>query len=360
MKLQIIKQNVGLDLAKDDFKANFQQLFDTQTSRIKASRTFKNNLKSFKEFVKWIEKHKAPDVQVRVTLEATGVYYEQLVYFLNEQTDFHISVLLPNMTNAYFKSLNIKSKTDKIDAKILGQMGLERDLKAWKPTSKQMRRLRQLTRFRVGLIESKTRVANRLHALKHSYQPLKEVVKQLKQQIRLLERQIKTTESQIEQLVQADTVLNERISNICQAKGLRLISVAAIVAETDGFVLFTNRAQVVSFAGYDVVQNQSGSSIRGKTRISKKGNRYIRRALFFPAMALARFEPQFMQLYDRVFDRTKIKMKAQVAVQRKALVMIYTLFKKNEPYVSNYEKLKAKQEPLIKMGRQDTDPVYAG
>ena len=50
MKLQIIKQNVGLDLAKDDFKANFQQLFDTQTSRIKASRTFKNNLKSFKEF----------------------------------------------------------------------------------------------------------------------------------------------------------------------------------------------------------------------------------------------------------------------------------------------------------------------
>jgi len=341
MKPQIIKQNIGADLSKNDFKVSFHQLFDTQKSRIKSSRKFANTVSGFKEFVKWINKHKAPNVQVRVTLEATGVYYEQLVHFLNEKTDFYISVLLPNTSKAYFKSLNIKSKTDEIDAKVLGQMGLERNLKVWKPISKQMRTLRQYTRFRNSLQATKTMVSNRLHAMEHSFDPSKKVMKQLKKQIRLLDRQIEETEHLIEDLVQADTVLKERITNICEAKGFKLVTIATIVAETDGFVLFTSRGQVVSYAGYDIVQNQSGISIKGKTRISKKGNSHIRKALFYPAMTLARFEPQFKRLYERVFDRTKIKMKAQVAVQRKALVLIYTLFKKNEPYISDYENQKA-------------------
>jgi len=191
MKPQVIKQNAGADLSKNDFKVSFQQLFDTQKTRIKASRKFANTLSGFKEFVKWIDKHKSPTVQVRVTLEATGVYYEQLVHFLNEKTDFHISVLLPNTTKAYFKSLNVKSKTDEIDAKILGQMGIERNLKEWKPISQQMRTLRQFTRFRVSLQETKTMVSNRLHAKENSYDPSKKVMKELRKQIRLLDRQIK-------------------------------------------------------------------------------------------------------------------------------------------------------------------------
>jgi len=361
MKSQIIKQNAGADLSKDDFKVSFQQLFDSQKTRIKASRKFANTVSGFKEFVKWITKHKAPSVQVRVTLEATGVYYEQLVHFLNDKTDFHISVLLPNTSKAYFKSLNIKSKTDEIDAKVLGQMGIERNLKAWKPISKQMRTLRQLTRFKTSLQETKTMVSNRLHAMDHSFDPSKKVMKELRKQIRLLDRQIKEMDQLITELVEKDKVLKERIDNICIARGFKLVTIATIVAETDGFVLFTSRGQVMSYAGYDIVQNQSGTSINGKTRISKKGNHRIRKSLFFPAMALARFEPEFQRLYKRVFDRTKIKMKAQVAVQRKALVLIYTLFKKNEPYITDYENQKTKEDlqTQSEVCRQDISPAYA-
>ena len=228
--------------------------------------------------------------------------------------------MLPNKTNAYFKSLNIKSKTDEIDAKVLGQMGLERNLKAWQPISKQMRTLRQLTRFKVSLQETKTMVSNRLHALEHSFDASKEIIKQLKKQVSLLDKQIEKTEQLIIDLIEADKVLKERIDNICEARGYRPVTIAGIVAEAGGFVLFTSRGQIISYAGYDIVQKQSGTSIDGKTKISKKGNRYIRKHLFFPAMALARHEPQFKRLYDRVYERTKIKMKAQVAVQRKAPV----------------------------------------
>ncbi|MEL6835923.1 MAG: transposase, partial [Bacteroidota bacterium] len=104
------------------------------------------------------------------------------------------------------------------------------------------------------------------------------------------------------------------------------------------------------------VERQSGSTINGKTRISKKGNRHIRRALHFPALSVVKYHEEFTNLYNRVYDRTKIKMKGYVAVQRKLLVLIYTLYKKNEAYDPTYtQKQRADQG-----GRQGTMPAYTG
>ena len=129
MKSTTVKQNVGIDIAKKDFKANFQVLNSAQERKVKRSSTFGNRLSVFERFVNWVEKSRDPEVEVRITIEATGVYYEQLVHYLHDHTDYRISVLLPNKSKAYFKSLNIKTKTDKIDATVLGQMGIERNLK---------------------------------------------------------------------------------------------------------------------------------------------------------------------------------------------------------------------------------------
>lgn len=341
MKGQVIKQNVGVDISKDDFKVCFYQLLiDSkmkQQKRIKGSKTFKNTFAGFKDFVKWIEKHRDKNVTVLITMEATGVYYEQLVHYLNNaKKDYHQSVVLPNMSKSYFKSWNTKSKTDKIDAKVLGLMGLERDLKKWEPSSDNSRTLKQLTRDRISLLGQKTALSNRLHALKHSFQPNKQVLKRINQQLKLLKKQIKEVEKQIEVVIKKDDFLNERIEKVCQVKGLGIITVATIVAETDGFNLFTSRGQLISYSGYDIVENESGSSIKGKTRISKKGNKFIRRALHFPALVVIKHDPAFRKLWDRVFERTRIKMKAYVAVQRKLLILIYTLFKKNEAYNPNF------------------------
>lgn len=76
----------------------------------------------------------------------------------------------------------------------------------------------------------------------------------------------------------------------------------------------------------------------GKTRISKKGNRFIQRALHFPAMAAVRHDEQINQFYQRTFEKSYIKMKAYVAVQRKLLLLIYALFKKTEAYNPDFLK----------------------
>lgn len=345
MKKQIAtKQNVGIDISKDDFKVSFRQLLVGGRQRIKGSRTFKNTAKGFQQFVTWVERHRCSFAGVRITLEATGVYHEQLVYYLEDKTDYHLSVVLANQAKAFMKSLNQKSKTDKADAIALGQMGLERDLKQWKPISKNMLVLKQLVRERIRLLKAKTVLSNQLHALRYSYSPNKGSIKRIKAHIKLINKQIKEVEAYVKAAVEADKELLERIDNVCKARGLGLITVATVVAETGGFVLFTSQSQLISFAGYDVVHRQSGTSVNGKTRISKKGNKYIRRALYFPALTIVKYEPHFQQLYERVTQRTGIKMKGYVAVQRKLLILIYTLFKKNEAYDSGYEQKRKEAE----------------
>lgn len=352
-KAKVVKQNVGVDIAKDDFKVCFYYLDENGRRFIKATRTFKNTLSGFVEFMKWIEKKRIADLAVRITMEATGVYYEHLVYFLDDN-GYVASVVLPNQSKAYAKSLNLKSKTDEIDAKMLGQLGIERDLPQWQRASPKMRTLKQLTRDRVSLLEEKTVISNKLHAIDHSHEPNKGVIRRMKQRIKLAKKQITQVEKEIEKTVQADEVLHPKITNICKVKGLGIVTVATIIAETNGFVLFHSRGQLVSYSGYDVVERTSGTSLKGKTRISKKGNNHIRRALYFPAITMVKYEPQFKQLFERILKRTGIKMKAYVAVQRKALLLIYTLFKNDSVYDPNYE---ANKENSQKQNIQSVDRI---
>lgn len=336
--MKIIKQNVGVDLAKKNFKVSYQQQLENGKLRIKGSKTFANTLSGIKAFVEWVLRHNKTNQAIRVTMEATGVYHEHLAYYLHEETDFCVSIILANKFKAYVKSMNIKSKTDKIDAKILGQMGIERNLRIWLPISPQIRQLKQLTRERVRTLKYKTMITNQLHALSHSHRPLRESIKRLQQLIKQLEKQLTKIEVEIDVWLKDDPELEQKIENICKVKGLKWRTVATIIAETDGFNLFTNRAQLVSFAGYDVVHRESGTSVKGKTRISKKGNRFIRRALYMPALSAVSNEPIFKHFFERVLKRSGNKMVAYVAVQRKLLLLIYTLFKKNQPFDPQYLK----------------------
>jgi len=252
-KAKVIKQNVGADMSKDEFKVVFYRLDQTGRKYIKGSRTFKNTLAGFMAFVEWIEKHRIKELEVRITLEATGIYHENLVHFLDDN-DYYVSVVLANQAKAYAKSLNQKSKTDQEDARMLGQMGIERDLPKWHRASANLRILKQLTRDRVNLLNEKVALKNKIHALDHSFEPHKKVLKRMNQRLKLIEKQIKQVEKEIKQTVQEDPVLKVRIGKVCKVKGLALATVATVVAETDGFALFNSRGQLVSYAGYDIVE----------------------------------------------------------------------------------------------------------
>lgn len=349
----VLLQNIGIDASMKELQVCFMSLESGQIQKVKGTRTFPNSPKGFRALVSWATK-KANQIAMRFTMEATGVYYESLAYFLHQQGHY-VSVVLPNQSKAFIDSLNLKSKTDKLEAKALAQMGIERQLSPWEPSSEQMYQIKRHCRERVMLLEEKTMIANRLHAENHCAQPNKIVIKRMKQRLKLLEKQVTQVEQELHQIVASDQLLAQRIANIEAIKGLSFITVVTIIAETNGFALFKNRAQLTSFAGYDVVERQSGSSVKGRTRISKKGNRYIRRALHLPSLSVIRYNENFQQLYQRVYERTRIKMKGIVAVQRKLLILVYTLFKKNQAYDPEFM-----HQNTQRNSRQVLSPAYAG
>jgi len=285
----------------------------------------------FTKLLEWVEKSKILEMAVHVTMEATGVYYENLAYFFNEQENYVVHVLLPNKASSYKKSINSKSKTDEIDAKVLAQMGLERKLGVWDPGSAQMRGIKKLVRERLRLQKEKIMVINQLHAENKSHGPKKGCLDRYNNRIAFINQQIEEIEKDLSIEVEKDEKLKERISNLCSVPGMGFVTAIGLVAETDGFALFKNRKQLVSYAGYDVVKNESGNS-KGKTRISKKGNSHIRHILYMPAMCAARYNEQYKKHYNRVVDASKIKMKANVAIQRKLLLLSYALYKNNTPF----------------------------
>lgn len=350
--MRIIKQNLGMDVDSKTLKVSFQVLMSDLSIKIKGSRTFKNTLKGFKDLEEWIGKKRSEGLVVDITMEATGVYYENVAYYFESKDAYDIHVVLPNTSKAYLKSLNLKSKTDEIDAKALGQMGLERKLAIWKPMSTQMRELKKLVRERIRLNREKTVVSNQLHAESASYHPNSTSFNRYKERIDFITKQIKVIEKELGEVVNKDDELRQRIDHVCTAKGVGFITAIGIIAEFNGFILFKNRNQIVSYAGYDVVLHESGTSIRGKTKISKKGNSYVRQMLYMAAMSAANTEEHHKAYYHRIVNKTGIKMKANVAIQRKLLLLIYTLFTKNVPYdpdhhVKTRKRLQPKTELMV-------------
>ncbi|MBE9211100.1 IS110 family transposase [Nostoc sp. LEGE 06077] len=340
----LLRYCVGIDVSKDNLQVCVSLIDTNGKVTIKGSGKINNKTTAFESFLTWVDKHcKDKSLPVRFVMESTGVYHEQLAWYLF-QKDLAVSVVLPNKAKHYLKSIGNKSKNDSIDARGLAQMGLEQNLKLWKPLSKNIYQLRMLTRHYQTLQELKNQSENQQHAILHSQVIDKFTLKHLEKLIRLYDQQIDETKQQIAKLIEKDTILKPKIEQLCQIKGLGLLSVATIIAETNGFTGFENIRQLVSFSGYDVVENQSGNRV-GKTRISKKGSSRIRRILHLPAFNAVRFgEPSCQALFERVFERTQIKMKGYVAVQKKLLTKCYAIWKNDTQYDPNYNSNNVKEQ----------------
>ena len=331
----IVRQCVGIDISKDNFVACISHKTTMDEIIVKSTKTFDNATLGYEKLQEWISKFIDESLPLIYVMEATGVYYESLAYDLIEKGK-SVSVQLAKNVKYFMQSHNIKSKTDEIDSQAIAQMGLERKLNLWQPGSVQMRLLKHLCRERTMLQAEQTSVKNQLHAWKHAYKPDLNALKRFELRLALIKTQIQEIENELKDIVDKDQDLTKRVANVCTIKGVGFISAIIIIAETNGFALFNNKRQLISYSGYDVIRKQSGNS-ESKTKISKKGNKNIRKALYFPATTAARFNVKMKKTYEKISEKTAIKMKGNVAIQRKMLILIYTIYKHNIPYDENYQ-----------------------
>lgn len=339
-----MKYSLGIDMACKDFHACLSVLEQDQRVKVKSSATFLNNQQGFTLLLSWINKHyKEQQWPLIIVMEATGVYYENCALFLF-RSGYHVSVVLPNVAKKYLQSLGQKTKNDTIDAKGLAQMGAERALDRWEPMDDFFYTLRSYTRQHESLQQTKTILNNQRHAVEHQAHPNALVETQLKELITSIDTQLKELATAIESHLESNEQVWGKVQGICKIKGVGVLTLAVVLSEANGFALFKNIPQLVSYAGYDVIEDQSGKRV-GKTKISKHGNGHIRRALYMPALHAAHWEGSvFEHLYQRIFEKSRIKMKGYVAVQKKLLVIIYSLWKKNQAYEIAYGQ---NQQPII-------------
>lgn len=266
------------------------------------------------------------NADARVCVEATGIYHLDLCLALEQAKGVEVMVANPRTTKDFARAQLRRSKTDRTDALSLLEFVRRMTFEAWAPPRGSILALRALSRRIQALLVTRAQEKNRLHA--------DESVEGTPLAIReSIERHVDGINAEIEQLtesalevVRADAVLERHFAHLVSVKGIAQASAITLLAELSVLPADMSVREWVAHAGIDPRHSESGTSVKGRVRISKVGNRHLRAALFLPAMVASQHEPRVRAYYQKLLAKGKKPMQALVAVMRKLLHAIHGMF----------------------------------
>lgn len=192
--------------------------------------------------------------------------------------------------------------------------------------------LRAITRHLAALTQQRTRQMNRLHAAAASQTGSRCVQQDLKRSLRELDRRMEKMRRHALAVIQQDAELRSRFALLLSIPGVGEISALNLLGELALLAPGLTVRQWVAHSGLDPAHHQSGTSVLGRSRISRAGNRYLRRALYMPALVAVRRDPCLRAFYQALAARHKAKLQALIAVARKMLHAIFGMFRKGTIY----------------------------
>lgn len=335
MKKEVVKMVMGIDVSKDKLDSCIMTVDSDFNQKTVSTRSFDNSPSGISALIEYWNK-KSKHVANRVLImEPTGIYHENLAYKAHSY-GLNVCIELANRIAYFIKSLNIKTKTDKSDSIAIARYGAQNNVKLWSPCSKNELKLKHLTRFRESILKSLISAKNREHAYIAAHETDEYILDSVKSEIQFYEQQKIKADKQIQELIESDEELSHKVSILMSIPGVGIITTATVIAETGGFQTFDNIRSLVSYAGLDVAHKESGGSSK-KPQISKRGNARLRKILFMPSLSVSTKANTICPVYERICENKKIKMKGLVAVMRKTLVLMYTLWKSEEMYDPNYK-----------------------
>ena len=312
------KKTFGIDISKDTFdvvdcSGNYYQ--------------FSNNLKDFLKFLKLL------DATSHCVMEATGYYHYQLAYFL---VDHHIAVSVENpLSIKRFIQMKLsRVKTDKSDAKMICLYGQQQELSLWFGYSKYQTQCLQMLRLLDTYTKQSAALKNKIQAEGVLGNPCKIVVSSLKKSLKHLQKEIGLLEAELLVLVKSEQ--QEMLTKVESIPGIGRKTAMMLLVLTDGFKRFEDSSQLCSFCGLTPVIRQSGSSIKGKVRISKVGNSKLRNLLFMCSFTACKCNKACRELYERIVNKGKSKKLALIAVCNKLLKQAFAIAKSGVEYNENY------------------------
>jgi transposase len=305
-------------------------------------RVFPRTPEGAREFLAWADAHlapygtaEAPQPVFRVVMEATGKYSEELaVWLLAERLTVEPAIINPQMACHFRKSLAFRNNTDAIAARALARYGADRRPARHEPLSKEHAELRDLSRYRQTLVEEQTAEKNR--AGEGSQSPL--VCRMQQRRLRKLARDIERIEKEMKKALAKLPDLQRDAELIDGIYGVGFITAAAVVAELGDLRRFSRSRQLTAFVGTAPCNQESGSSVRKRPRMSKAGEPRVRALLYMCAMSTVGGDNEFADLYHRLLRNGKNKKAALGAIMRKLLVVMRAIVISGEPYQPHFNR----------------------
>jgi len=269
---------------------------------------------------------------VRACLESTGVYGLDLALLLQQQAGVEVMVANPRAVRHFAQALMQRSKTDPLDAMVLLEFAARMPFQPWQPPSPTALHLCALARRIEAVTDLCAAEKNRLHAASVAEALPAAVRQDIGRSIAFHQRALQRLARQALQLIARDPLWQERFEQMDSIPGIGATSAIAILAELVLLSPDRDVRQWVAAAGLDPREYSSGSSVHKKTRISKAGNRHLRRALYMPALVAVQHDPHLHAFYQHLLGKGKAKMQALVAVMRKLLHAIFGMWKHRQAY----------------------------
>lgn len=312
------KEIYGIDVSKKVFDVYAKQLGYLQ---------FTNDEKGFKNLVKQLPK------QALVVMEATGYYHYRLAQYLHKKGVL-ASVVNPLSVKRFIQMKLSKVKTDKSDAKAICEYGTLNEVPLYNALTEVQAECLQLFRLLDNYLKQRTATKNKIKGEETLGKPSKVVYSSLKRNEKHLNKEIALIEERLLELVQQEQ--QEQLTLLKSIPGMGVKTALFLIVVTDGFNKFDNARQLCSYVGITPTIRQSGSSVRGRSRISKVGNRKLRNLLFLCAFSACKHNKACRELYERIVSKGKSKKLALIAVANKLLKQAFAIAKSGLPYDENF------------------------
>lgn len=312
---------IGIDISKD--------FFDVYNPTL-GHRQFSNTVKGFRNFTKVLSERS------HCLMESTGHYHYQLALFLYEN-NILVSIENPLKIKRYIQMKLSKIKTDKSDSKAIYQYAHSQELTPWSPANKEASQLLSLLDT---YHKQTTQIKNKLHGEDALGTPSKMVVRSLKRSLKSIEQEISLLEKELENIVKESDA--DSLARLQSIPGIGRKTAVMLLICTDYMKRFETASQLCSYAGLTPIIRQSGSSVKGRERISKMGNSKLRNLLFMCSFNACKYNKFCRELYERLVAKGKSKKLALIAVCNKLLKQAFAIIKKGLNYDENYKSTLAK------------------
>lgn len=317
MKREVMKF-VGVDVSKD-----YIDVYDPELGHAR----YVNGTAGFKKFIKTLNN------SCHVVMEATGSYSQLLALYLYER-GIRVSIVNPMVIKRYIQMKLRRNKTDKADAIMIAEYASNQPLQCWEPDPAYLQACKDLRNTANLYIKHRTAVKNQLHGLEAKGKTTGDEVRSMRKMIKELNAQINCLEAKAVALMMEHEA--ELMTLLTSIPGVGKKTAMTLVVATGGMRQFESARQVCAYLGLAPTQRRSGTSIRGKSYITKAGDKTARNLLYMCSIQASQRNPQCAALYSRLLAKGKPKKLALIAVCHKLVNQAFAITQSRMPYDPKY------------------------